>query len=152
MPMSIPRAAHLLVLLSVLAISLSSCGAAAALPVYDTDGHELSADADYYVLPAPPRGSGGGGGGLTMAPKGLHPCPLFVAQETDPLRKGFPVRFAPLQQDQGGSDRAVRVSSDVGVHFAAATTDDGDRRAWLGTTETDRAHAVVFQKDTTMHA
>lgn len=223
MPMSIPRAAHLLVLLSVLAISLSSCGAAAALPVYDTDGHELSADADYYVLPAPPRGSGGGGG-LTMAPKGLHPCPLFVAQETDPLRKGFPVRFAPLQQDQGGSDRAVRVSSDVGVHFAAATTcvqttewhvsgdgdgaaprsgrrlvltgpvlssspngrekvfrvekhsrgyklvwcggssastscqdlgvfrDDGDRRAWLGTTETDRAHAVVFQKDTTMHA
>ncbi|CAD6260227.1 unnamed protein product [Miscanthus lutarioriparius] len=229
--MSIPRAAHLLVLLSVLAAISLSCGAAAALPVYDTDGHELSADADYYVLPAP-RGSGGGGGGLTMAPNGLR-CPLFVAQETDPLRKGFPVRFTPLpQQDQGGNanDRTVRVNSDVGVHFAAVTTcvqttewhvsgdgdapapllpsgrrrlvltgparspspngrekvfrvekhsrggyklvwcgaagsgstsscqdlgvvrDDGDRRAWLGTAETDRAHVVVFEKAATVHA
>jgi hypothetical protein len=231
--MSIPRAAHLLVLLSVLAAISLSCGAAAAvLSVYDTDGHELSADADYYVLPAP-RGSGnggGGGGGLTMAPNGLR-CPLFVAQETDPLRKGFPVRFTPLPQ-QGGNDddRTVRVASDVRVHFAAVTTcvqttewhvsgdgdapapllpsgrrrlvltgpirspspngrekvfrvekhgrggyklvwcggaagstssscqdlgvfrDDGDRRAWLGTAETDRAHVVVFEKAATVHA
>ncbi|CAD6262986.1 unnamed protein product [Miscanthus lutarioriparius] len=228
--MSIPRAAHLLVLLSVLAAnSLSSGAAAAALPVYDTEGHGLSADADYYVLPAP-RGSGGG---LTMAPNGLR-CPLFVSQETDPLRKGFPVRFTPLpqkEQQQGGNgdDRTVRVNSDVGVHFAAVTTcvqttewhvsgggdapapllpsgrhrlvltgpvrspspngrekvfrvekhgrggyklvwcggaggstsscqdlgvfrDDGDRRAWLGTAETDRAHVVVFEKAATVHA
>ena len=230
--MGIPRAARLLVLVSVLAAISLSCGAAAAAlpPVYDTDGHELSADADYYVLPVP-HGSGSGGG-LTMAPNGLR-CPLFVAQEADPLRKGFPVRFTPLPQ-QG--DRTVRVASDVGVHFAAVTTcvqttewhvsgdgdalatapapapvlssgrrlvltgpvrspspngrekvfrvekhgrggyklvwcggaasgstssscqdlgvfrDDGDRRAWLGTTETDRAHAVMFEKAATVHA
>ncbi|KAJ1271953.1 hypothetical protein BS78_06G165800 [Paspalum vaginatum] len=104
----------LLLLLPVLAISLPR-GAAAPSPVYDTEGHEVRADADYYVLPAP--GAGGGGGGLTMAPNGL-PCPLFVAQEADPLRKGFPVRLTPLQ----GRDRTVRVGFDVGVHFDAVTT------------------------------
>ncbi|XP_062185487.1 alpha-amylase/subtilisin inhibitor-like [Phragmites australis] len=104
---------HLL-LLSLLAIFLS-CNGAAPPPVYDTDGLELSADASYYVLPA----VRGHGGGLTMAPHVLR-CPLFVAQETNELRKGFPVRFTPEQQ-QGG-DRTVRVSTDVRIHFAAVTT------------------------------
>jgi hypothetical protein len=108
----------LLLLLPVLAASLSR-GAAAPSPVYDTDGHELSADADYYVLPAPRGSGGGGGGGLTMAPHTFQ-CPLFVAQEDDPLRWGFPARFTPLHGH--GGDRTVRVSFDVAIHFAAVTT------------------------------
>ncbi|KAL6652346.1 hypothetical protein ACP70R_011271 [Stipagrostis hirtigluma subsp. patula] len=113
--MSGPRAVHLIV--SLLAASLAlSCGAAPP-PVYDTDGHELSADADYYVLPA----TRGRGGGLTMARDVLSACPLYVAQEADERRKGFPVRFTP-QLGGGAGDRTVRVSTDVRVHFAAATT------------------------------
>ena len=80
---------HILLLLllsvAVAAVSLHH-GAAAPSPVYDTDGQELSADADYYVFPAAGRR---GGGGLTMAPN-VFRCPLFVAQEADPLRRGFP--------------------------------------------------------------
>ena len=77
---------HILLLLSVALAAISLYrGAAAPSPVYDTDGQELSADADYYVLPA-----ARGGGGLTMAPN-VFRCPLFVAQEADPLRRGFPV-------------------------------------------------------------
>ncbi|KAL6903463.1 hypothetical protein ACP4OV_004276 [Aristida adscensionis] len=113
-----PRAVHrLLAVVSLLAFALS-CSAAPP-PVYDTDGHELSADAKYYVLPA----AGGHGGGLTMA-RHTSECPLFVAQATDELRKGFPVRFTPLpeQQGGGGGDRTVRVSTDVGIYFAAVTT------------------------------
>ncbi|XP_062224846.1 alpha-amylase/subtilisin inhibitor-like [Phragmites australis] len=114
--MSSPRAVHHL-LLSLLAISLS-CSSAALPPVYDTDGHELSADASYYVLPA----VRGRGGGLTMATRVL-PCPLFVAQETNELRRGFPVRFTPLQGGgAASSDRTVRVSFDVRIHFDAVTT------------------------------
>ncbi|OEL21755.1 Alpha-amylase/subtilisin inhibitor [Dichanthelium oligosanthes] len=107
----------LLLLSAVLAVSLIQRGAAAPSPVYDTDGHELSADADYYVLPAARDSEGGGG--LTMAPN-VFLCPLYVAQEADPLRRGFPVRLTPLHGH--GGDRTVRVSFDVGVHFAAATT------------------------------
>ncbi|CAL5015829.1 unnamed protein product [Urochloa decumbens] len=114
-----PGAARLLLLSVLLAISLSR-GAAAPSPVYDTEGHVLSADADYYVLPAPHApGAGAGAGGLTLAPN-VYQCPLFVAQEDDPLRPGFPVRFTPLHGH--GGDRTVRVSFDVAVHFAAATT------------------------------
>jgi hypothetical protein len=47
-----------LILLSLLAISLS-CSGAAPPSVYDTDGHELSSGASYYVLPAV-RWRGGG--------------------------------------------------------------------------------------------
>ena len=113
----VPGAArrHILLLLSVALAAISLYrGAAAPSPVYDTDGQELSADADYYVLPA-----ARGGGGLTMAPN-VFRCPLFVAQEADPFRKGFPVRLTPLHGH--GGDRTVRVSFDVGVHFAAVTT------------------------------
>ncbi|KAL5215650.1 hypothetical protein ABZP36_007051 [Zizania latifolia] len=109
-----------ILLLSILAVSLS-CGRSAGPPpaVYDTDGHELSADATYYVLPAKP----GHGGGLTMAPRG-PPCPLLVAQETDERRKGTPVRFSP--RGAGGSpssttDRTIRVSTDVSIRFATVT-------------------------------
>ncbi|KAG8082735.1 hypothetical protein GUJ93_ZPchr0014g47180 [Zizania palustris] len=113
----------ILLLLSILAVSVS-CGCSAGPPpaVYDTDGHELSADATYYVLPAKP----GHGGGLTMAPRG-PPCPLLVAQETDERRKGTPVRFSPRG---GGSpppsttdrNRAIRVSTDVSIRFVATVT------------------------------
>ncbi|PAN39207.1 hypothetical protein PAHAL_7G227900 [Panicum hallii] len=113
-----PGAVRLPLLLSVVLAASLYRGAAAPSPVYDTDGHELSADADYYVLPAG-QGSGSGGGGLTMAPN-VFRCPLFVAQEADPLRRGFPVRLTPLHGH--GGDRTVRVSFDVAVHFAAATT------------------------------
>ncbi|KAF8702769.1 hypothetical protein HU200_032600 [Digitaria exilis] len=109
-----PGTAHLL-LLVFLSVSLSLV-AAAPSPVYDTEGHALSADADYYVLPAGHES----GGGLTMAPGVFRPCPLLVAQEPDPHRRGFPVRFTPLHGH--GGDRTVRVSFDVGVHFAAMTT------------------------------
>uniref|UniRef100_A0A0E0KT10 Alpha-amylase/subtilisin inhibitor n=1 Tax=Oryza punctata TaxID=4537 RepID=A0A0E0KT10_ORYPU len=105
-----------LILLSLLATSLFSCSAAPP-PVYDTDGHELSADKSYYVLPASP----GHGGGLTMAPR-VFPCPLFVAQETDERRKGFPVRFTPWGgAGAASSDRTIRVSTDVRIRFNAAT-------------------------------
>ncbi|CAN6235694.1 unnamed protein product [Urochloa humidicola] len=107
----------LLLLLSVLLVASLPRGGAAPSPVYDTDGRVLSADADYYVLPAPH--AGGGGGGLTLAPN-VYRCPLYVAQEDDPLRRGLPVRFTPLHGH--GADRTVRVSFDVAVHFAAATT------------------------------
>ncbi|XP_006653614.1 alpha-amylase/subtilisin inhibitor-like [Oryza brachyantha] len=109
----------LILLVSLLGISLS-CGAALPPPVYDTDGHELSAAESYYVLPAIP----GHGGGLTMAPR-VFPCPLLVAQETDERRKGFTVRFTPWG---GGAAAAspdkttIRVSTDVRIRFNAATT------------------------------
>ncbi|BAF15277.1 alpha-amylase/subtilisin inhibitor precursor [Oryza sativa Japonica Group] len=103
-----------LILLSLLAISFS-CSAAPP-PVYDTEGHELSADGSYYVLPASP----GHGGGLTMAPRVL-PCPLLVAQETDERRKGFPVRFTPWGGAAAPEDRTIRVSTDVRIRFNAAT-------------------------------
>ncbi|EAZ31400.1 hypothetical protein OsJ_15531 [Oryza sativa Japonica Group] len=101
-----------LILLSLLAISFS-CSAAPP-PVYDTEGHELSADGSYYVLPASP----GHGGGLTMAPRVL-PCPLLVAQETDERRKGFPVRFTPWGGAAAPEDRTIRVSTDVRIRFNA---------------------------------
>uniref|UniRef100_A0A0D9W7D2 Alpha-amylase/subtilisin inhibitor n=1 Tax=Leersia perrieri TaxID=77586 RepID=A0A0D9W7D2_9ORYZ len=107
-----------LVLLSLLAISLTSCSANAPPlppPVYDTDGHELIADKSYYVLPAV---HSHGGGGLTLAPR-VFPCPLLVAQETDEHRKGLPVRFTTRG---GASDKTIRVSTDVRIRFDAATT------------------------------
>jgi hypothetical protein len=108
-----------LIVLSLLAISLS-CSAAASPPVYDTDGHELTSGASYYVLPA----ARGHGGGLAMSRHGVR-CPLYVAQNADETSRGLPVRFTPLQQGSGArasSPTTVRVSSDVGIHFHVLTT------------------------------
>ncbi|KAK1684276.1 hypothetical protein QYE76_045124 [Lolium multiflorum] len=106
---------HLL-FLSILVISTLSCSSADISPVYDTDGHELRADANYYVLPA----NRAHGGGLTMAPGHGRRCPLFVAQEPSGHGDGFPVRITP----HGGapSDQIIRLSTDVRIHFRAYTT------------------------------
>ncbi|KAK3144193.1 hypothetical protein QOZ80_4AG0309910 [Eleusine coracana subsp. coracana] len=110
-----------LLLLSLLAISLSCSGAAPPPPVYDTDGHELNSGDSYYVLPA----VHGHGGGLTMAPH-MARCPLYVAQDPNELSLGVPVRFTTPAQQDGASTAAsattVRVSSDLSVYFYAETT------------------------------
>ncbi|KAM0860905.1 hypothetical protein ACQ4PT_046241 [Festuca glaucescens] len=110
------RVHPLLLLLSILAIATLSCSSADSPPVYDTDGHELRADANYYVLPA----NRAHGGGLTMAPGHGRRCPLFVAQEPSGHGDGFPVRITP----HGGapSDQIIRLSTDVRIHFRAYTT------------------------------
>jgi hypothetical protein len=106
----------LLFLLSILAISTLSCISADSSPVYDTDGHELRADANYYVLSA----NRAHGGGLKMAPGHGRRCPLFVAQEPSGHGDGLPVRITP----HGGaaSDQVIRLSTDVRIHFRAYTT------------------------------
>ncbi|XP_051218348.1 endogenous alpha-amylase/subtilisin inhibitor [Lolium perenne] len=108
----------LFLILSILATSTLSCISAdsSPSPVYDTDGHELRADANYYVLPA----NRAHGGGLTMAPGHGRRCPLFVAQEPSGHGDGFPVRITP----HGGapSDQIIRLSTDVRIHFRAYTT------------------------------
>ncbi|XBI57226.1 endogenous alpha-amylase/subtilisin inhibitor [Aegilops tauschii subsp. strangulata] len=104
-----------LLFISLLAIALS-CSADPP-PVHDTDGNELRADANYYVLPA----NRAHGGGLTMAPGHGRRCPLFVSQEADGQRDGLPVRIAP----HGGgapSDKIIRLSTDVRISFRAYTT------------------------------
>uniref|UniRef100_R7W4S0 Endogenous alpha-amylase/subtilisin inhibitor n=1 Tax=Aegilops tauschii TaxID=37682 RepID=R7W4S0_AEGTA len=73
-----------LLFISLLALALS-CSADPP-PVHDTDGNELRADANYYVLPA----NRAHGGGLTMAPGHGRRCPLFVSQEADGQRDGLP--------------------------------------------------------------
>ncbi|KAM3388304.1 hypothetical protein ACQJBY_010838 [Aegilops geniculata] len=104
-----------LLLLSLLATTLSC--SADPLPVHDTDGHELRADVNYYVLPA----NRAHGGGLMMAPGHGRRCPLFVSQEADGQHDGLPVRIAP----HGGgapSDKIIRLSTDVRISFRASTT------------------------------
>ncbi|CAM0903707.1 unnamed protein product [Alopecurus aequalis] len=110
---------HPLLLLSILAITTLLCSADSP-PVYDTDGHELRADANYYVLPA----NRAHGGGLTMAPGHGRQCPLFVAQEPSGHGDGFPVRITPLGGAAGTapSDQIIRLSTDVRIYFRAYTT------------------------------
>jgi hypothetical protein len=109
---------HPLLLLCILAITALSCSADSP-PVYDTDGHELRADANYYVLPA----NRAHGGGLTMAPGHGRRCPLFVVQEPSGHGDGFPVRIA-LHGGAGTTppDQIIRLSADVRIQFRAYTT------------------------------
>ncbi|KAM0851102.1 hypothetical protein ACQ4PT_052652 [Festuca glaucescens] len=109
---------HPLFLLCILAIATHSCSSADSLPppVYDTDGHELRADTNYYVLPA----NSAHGGGLTMAPGHGRRCPLFVAQEPIGHGDGLPVRIT--LHGGAASDQIIRLSADVRIHFRAYTT------------------------------
>nr|P07596.2 RecName: Full=Alpha-amylase/subtilisin inhibitor; AltName: Full=BASI; Flags: Precursor [Hordeum vulgare]CAA34352.1 alpha-amylase/subtilisin inhibitor preprotein (AA -22 to 181) [Hordeum vulgare]prf//1604472A alpha amylase/subtilisin inhibitor [Hordeum vulgare subsp. vulgare] len=85
-------------------------------PVHDTDGHELRADANYYVLSA----NRAHGGGLTMAPGHGRHCPLFVSQDPNGQHDGFPVRITPY--GVAPSDKIIRLSTDVRISFRAYTT------------------------------
>ena len=110
---------HPLLLLAILATTTLSCSADFP-PVYDTDGNELRADANYYVIPA----NRAHGGGLSMAPGHGRSCPLFVAQEPTGHGDGLPVRITPLggAAAAAASDQIIRLSTNVRIEFRAATT------------------------------
>ncbi|KAL6633913.1 hypothetical protein ACP70R_026584 [Stipagrostis hirtigluma subsp. patula] len=101
---------QLLPLLLLLAVSLPCIAGDATDPVFDTDGHELSSDAVYHVLPAD-RGTGGG---LGAASDKREPCRHFVAQEHNKDAAGIPVRFKLQNASAGG---VVNLSSNVTITF-----------------------------------
>ncbi|KAL6583648.1 hypothetical protein OROMI_002937 [Orobanche minor] len=99
-------------------ISLLSAPAAAAAeqpsPVLDTDGNQVRAGADYYILPV----VRGRGGGLTLSPARNKTCPLNVVQEQSEVKNGLPLTFRPVNPKKS----VVRVSTDQNIKFSAATT------------------------------
>uniref|UniRef100_UPI0035F21CDE 21 kDa seed protein-like n=1 Tax=Durio zibethinus TaxID=66656 RepID=UPI0035F21CDE len=79
-------------------------------PVLDTDGDELRAGEQYYVVSAI---WGGGGGGLALGRLTNQQCPEIVVQRRSDLDNGIPVVFYNLDSN----DDTVRVSTDLNVEF-----------------------------------
>lgn len=114
---------RLLLLLPLLATSLTSTAGNATQIIYDTEGKELSSHSSYYVLPA----NRVIGGGLGLVPTGLRHCQFFVHQARDEAQLGFPVRFTP---QNALSSEAVRMSSNVRINFARYLTTCMESSDW----------------------
>ncbi|KAL0701625.1 hypothetical protein Bca4012_057747 [Brassica carinata] len=81
-----PLSYFLLAFTAVLAATANAGGP----PVLDINGQPIFGGS-YYVLPAI---SGPAGGGLTLAPLGDKPCPLYIGQEPSEVERGIPVKFS----------------------------------------------------------
>ncbi|XP_022733898.1 21 kDa seed protein-like [Durio zibethinus] len=79
-------------------------------PVLDTDGDELRAGEQYYVVSAI---WGAGGGGLALGRLTDQKCPEIVVQRRSDLDYGTPVVFYNLDT----KDDIVRRSTDLNIQF-----------------------------------
>ncbi|XP_062217781.1 alpha-amylase/subtilisin inhibitor-like [Phragmites australis] len=106
---------RLFLLLPLLTIFLPCIAGDATQLVYDTEGHELSSDSLYYILPVD-RGTGGG---IKVSPDKTESCKFFVVQSRSEAVTGIPVQFKPQNASAGA---AVRLSTDIRIRFRIITT------------------------------
>ncbi|KAL6633910.1 hypothetical protein ACP70R_026581 [Stipagrostis hirtigluma subsp. patula] len=125
--------------LLLLAVSLPCIAGDATDPVFDTDGHELSSDSVYHVLPA----GRGTGGGLGAAPDKREPCRHFVAQEHNEDAAGIPVRFKLQNASAGG---VVNLSTNVTITFHVVSVCMGTSHWYIMDTSEPRREYVAAGK------
>ncbi|CAH2067043.1 unnamed protein product [Thlaspi arvense] len=120
----------LLALTAVLASTANAGG-----PVLDVNGNFIFSGS-YYVLPVI---FGAAGGGLTLAPRGDKPCPLYVVQDTLEVNKGIPVRFLNWRSRVGfvPESENLNIEMDVKATVCAQSAywwvvpSDRDTRTWV---------------------
>ncbi|XVE58839.1 hypothetical protein DITRI_Ditri04bG0201300 [Diplodiscus trichospermus] len=83
---------------------------AANTPVLDSDGDELQAGAEYYVISAI---WGAGGGGLALGRTTNQSCPEIVVQRPFDRDYGIPVIFS----NSDTNDDVIRLSTDINIEF-----------------------------------
>ncbi|KAL6899534.1 hypothetical protein ACP4OV_006192 [Aristida adscensionis] len=104
---------HLLVpLLVLLAVSLPCIAGDATEPVYDMEGHEVSGDGLYYIVPA--DGGTNGSGSLGSSSDATEYCSFYVFAT---VSAGLPVRFTPQNASADGGGAVVRLSSNITIQF-----------------------------------
>ncbi|KAL5721313.1 hypothetical protein ACHQM5_004971 [Ranunculus cassubicifolius] len=106
MTISLPFSALFIFSIALLPLSFSTT-------VLDINGENVQTNTNYYILPV----SRGLGGGLGIAQRNTTRCPLYVAQESQDVFSGVPLKFLPADT----KEKFAQVSKDMNFVFSANT-------------------------------